>query len=191
MSTSSFHNGLPFHIDATHTVSSPAHIHTHSLSLFLSSIMHKTSAIFAAISLSLSLSLVSAHPHGHGALEKRATATCSKTYTPVAAGQYPAIDCVPFTQDPQVVEWLKLVDFTKTPVFPTSVDGACPTDITTLPQDRCWWTCQKCEASDDINSCPTAGSWGLTYDGKEVAGLGSSCPCSCSTVQFSGKNVLK
>ncbi|KAF9361634.1 chitin deacetylase [Mortierella sp. NVP85] len=119
-----------------------------------------------AFSLSLSLSLVSAHGnHGSfGALEKRAAATCSKTYTPVAAGSYPAIDCVPFTQDPQVQEWLKLVDFTKTPVFPTSADGVCPPDPSTLPKERCWWTCQKCEAPDDITTCPTTGTWGVTYD---------------------------
>ncbi|KAG0222348.1 chitin deacetylase [Mortierella sp. GBA43] len=121
-------------------------------------------SFFAAISLSLTLSLVSACGDGHTALEKRAAATCSTTYTPVAAGKYPAIDCVPFTQDPQVVEWLKLVDMTKVPVYPTSVDGACPADVNSLPKDRCWWTCQKCEASDDLTSCPTQGTWGLTYD---------------------------
>ncbi|KAF9956378.1 chitin deacetylase [Mortierella alpina] len=120
-----------------------------------------TFTAFAALSLSVSLALVSAHSH---ALEKRAAATCSTTYAPIAAGSYPAIDCVPFTQDPQVQAWLKLVDLTKAPVFPQSADGVCPPDPSTLPKEQCWWTCQKCEAPDDITSCPTPGTWGLTYD---------------------------
>ncbi|KAI1314363.1 chitin deacetylase [Mortierella claussenii] len=128
-----------------------------------------TSTLAAAISLSLSVSLASAHGHGHshGILDKRAAAApnnCPKVYAPVAAGKYPTIDCVPFTQDPQVQTWLKLVDFTKTPVFPPSNDGVCPTPATSLPQAQCWWTCQKCEAPEDITSCPTPGTWGLTYD---------------------------
>ncbi|GJJ77856.1 peptidoglycan-N-acetylglucosamine deacetylase [Entomortierella parvispora] len=116
------------------------------------------------LALSLSLSVVFAH--GSHDLEKRAatTATCSKTYQAVAKGSYPALDCTPFTQDPMVLEWLKLVDFTKTPVYPPSKDGACPTDLTTIPKDQCWWTCQKCEAKGDITSCPKPGTWGLTYD---------------------------
>ncbi|KAF9921011.1 chitin deacetylase [Linnemannia zychae] len=121
------------------------------------------------ISLACALSsVVSAHsaasghgPHSH---EKRQAPSCPTTYAPVAAGKYPAIDCVPFTQDPQVQEWLKLVDFSKTPVFPPSQKGVCPTDIASLPQNQCWWTCQKCEAPDDLTSCPTTGTWGLTFD---------------------------
>ena len=73
---------------------------------------------------------------------------------------------MPFTQDPQVLIWLKLVDFTKTPVFPPSANGVCPTNLASIPKEQCWWTCQKCEAPDDITSCPTTGTWGLTYDGK-------------------------
>ncbi|KAF9113860.1 chitin deacetylase [Mortierella sp. AM989] len=116
--------------------------------------------------LSLSLSIVLGHGHS---LEKRAAATCSTTYQPIAPGAYPALDCVPFVQDPQVQTWLKLVDFSKIPVFPPSKDGACPTDLTTIPKDQCWWTCQKCEAPGDITSCPTTGTWGLTYDDHEMA----------------------
>ncbi|KAF9979110.1 chitin deacetylase [Actinomortierella ambigua] len=119
-----------------------------------------TSALIA-----LSVSLTVAFGHGMHDLEKRAVASaCPKTYQPVAAGQYPALDCVPFVQDPQVQEWLKLVDFTKTPKFPQSKAGACPTDLTTLPKEQCWWTCQKCENPTDIVTCPTPGTWGLTYD---------------------------
>ncbi|KAI8597508.1 carbohydrate esterase family 4 protein [Dissophora ornata] len=129
------------------------------------------STFAAALSLSLSLSLVFAHgPQGHSILEKRAaTAVCETVYTPVDAGAYPDIDCVPFTQDPQVQTWLNLVNMTMVPVFPPSVvdentGSTCPTDTTTIPQDQCWWTCQKCDAPDDITSCPTTGTWGLTYD---------------------------
>ncbi|KAF8984160.1 chitin deacetylase [Podila verticillata] len=123
------------------------------------------STLASAISLTLSLTMVAAHPGGHGALEKRAaTATCSTVYKAVAAGGYPAIDCVPFTQDPQVQTWLKLVDMTKVPVYATSKDGVCPTDLTTIPKEQCWWTCQKCDAPTDIVSCPKTMQWGLTYD---------------------------
>ncbi|KAG0370648.1 hypothetical protein BC939DRAFT_503791 [Gamsiella multidivaricata] len=133
--------------------------------------MVKVSTTLFTISFSLSLSLVSAHGlgHSHGIdiLEKRAAAApsaCNANPPAVASGQYPVIDCVPSPQDPQVQTWLKLVDFTKTPVYPPSTDGVCPTDLTTLPKDQCWWTCQKCEAPNDITSCPTPGTWGLTYD---------------------------
>ncbi|KAF9922641.1 hypothetical protein BGZ65_009421, partial [Modicella reniformis] len=122
--------------------------------------MVKILPTLAVLSLSVSVTL----GHGTHNLEKRATATCSTVYKAVAAGFYPALDCAPFVQDPQVQTWLKLVDFTKTPVFPPSNKGACPTDLTTIPKDQCWWTCQKCEAPGDITSCPKTGTWGLTYD---------------------------
>ncbi|KAK3808455.1 MAG: carbohydrate esterase family 4 protein [Benniella sp.] len=121
--------------------------------------MVKILSVFAVLSLSASVSL----GHGLHKPEKRAVA-CSTAYKPIAAGSYPALDCVPFIQDPQVQEWLKLVDFTKTPVYPPSKNGECPTDLTTIPKDQCWWTCQKCEAPGDITSCPKTGTWGLTYD---------------------------
>ncbi|KAI1316394.1 chitin deacetylase [Mortierella claussenii] len=122
--------------------------------------MVKILPTLAALSLSLSVAL----GHSHHGLEKRGVATCSTTYAPVAANAYPALDCIPFVQDPQVQAWLKLVDFSKTPVYPPSKNGACPTDLTTIPKDQCWWTCQKCEAPGDITSCPKSGTWGLTYD---------------------------
>ncbi|KAG0046729.1 chitin deacetylase [Gryganskiella cystojenkinii] len=124
------------------------------------------------LALSASLTVAFAHS-GHtnfSTLEKRATEApepkgCAVTYAgPVAAGAYPVIDCIPFTADPQVQAWLKLVDMTKVPVYPLSNDGLCPTNLATLPADQCWWTCQKCEAPADITSCPTPGTWGLTYD---------------------------
>ncbi|KAF8926738.1 hypothetical protein EDD21DRAFT_174677 [Dissophora ornata] len=124
--------------------------------------MVKIVPTLAALSLSLSVVL----GHSVHSLEKRAAAasTCSTTYKAVATGAYPALDCTPFVQDPQVQAWLKLVDMTKVPVYATSKDGVCPTDLTTIPKDQCWWTCQKCEATGDITSCPKTGTWGLTYD---------------------------
>jgi hypothetical protein len=142
---------------------------------------------FGAISFSLAVSLFltaptvvegHGHPHGFGSLEKRAapsptragapqpTSTCKTAYAPIPAGGYPAMDCVPFIQDPQVQAWLKLVDFTKTPVYQPSANGVCPPNLSSIPKEQCWWTCQKCEAPTDITSCPTTGTWGLTYDGK-------------------------
>ncbi|KAF9300647.1 chitin deacetylase [Mortierella antarctica] len=109
------------------------------------------------------------HGHGHHMLEKRAATApepqgCSSTYTPVAAGAWPVLDCIPFIQDPQVQTWLKLVDMTKVPVYPLSNNGLCPTDLTTIPKDQCWWTCQKCDAPADIVTCPKQNTWGLTFD---------------------------
>ncbi|KAF9152893.1 chitin deacetylase [Linnemannia schmuckeri] len=119
----------------------------------------------ASLATALVLTLSAAAAHGPHMLEKRAAAaTCSTVYKAVAAGAWPALDCPPFVQDPQVQTWLKLVDMTKVPVFPQSKDGVCPIDKTTIPADQCWWTCQKCEAPTDITSCPKVGTWGLTYD---------------------------
>lgn len=118
-------------------------------------------------------------PYAHNSiLEKRAPSgpqhpeptTCTqKTYTtPIAAGAFPALDCIPFIEDPQVQDWLKLVDMTKVPSFPLSNDGACPAAGTT-PAAQCWWTCSKCVAPEDVTNCPQPGNWGLTYDGKFCA----------------------
>ncbi|GJJ70977.1 peptidoglycan-N-acetylglucosamine deacetylase [Entomortierella parvispora] len=85
-------------------------------------------------------------------------------YKALDPGEYPSLDCVPYTQDPQVQTWLKLVDMTKVPVYPQSnATAGCP-DLATIDPNRCWWTCQKCEAPTDITTCPTTGTWGLTYD---------------------------
>ena len=138
------------------------------------------------LALSASLAVVFAH-RGHSSLsvlEKRATQApeptgnnCVNTYPgPVAAGAWPLLDCIPFPEDPQVQAWLKLVDMTKVPVFPLSNDGLCPTNIASIPADQCWWTCQKCDVPADITSCPTTGTWGLTYDGKLPSFIFSSRP---------------
>ncbi|KAF9354144.1 chitin deacetylase [Mortierella sp. AD094] len=121
------------------------------------------------LAVSASIAVVFGHPaHSLNILEKRApNATadpCAVSYTPIANGSWPILDCVPFVQDPQVQSWLKLVDFTKTPVYPPSKNGVCPTDLTSIPAAQCWWTCQKCVDPNDIVVCPTTGTWGLTYD---------------------------
>ncbi|KAG0358482.1 chitin deacetylase [Podila minutissima] len=79
-------------------------------------------------------------------------------------GPVPRHGLHPFVQDPQVQEWLKLVDFSRVPVYPQSENGVCPEDKTKIPKDQCWWTCQKCDAPEDVTICPKAKSWGLTYD---------------------------
>ncbi|KAG0318635.1 chitin deacetylase [Dissophora globulifera] len=129
-------------------------------------------AISTLLALSATLSVVFGHGSGHSSLsilEKRATtapepAGCTTPYAPIAAGAYPALDCIPYTQDPQVVAWVAAVDMTKVPVYPLSADGVCPTDLTTIPAGQCWWTCQKCTAPGDITYCPQPNTWGLTYD---------------------------
>ncbi|KAI1316393.1 chitin deacetylase [Mortierella claussenii] len=118
--------------------------------------------------LALSASLSVVFGHGHSILEKRGTNTtadpCNVPYAPVATGAWPTLDCIPFVQDPQVQTWLKLVDFTKTPVYPPSNKGLCPTNVASIPAGQCWWTCQKCVDPNDIVTCPKTGTWGLTYD---------------------------
>lgn len=116
-------------------------------------------------SLTLIFTLSAVLAHGPQDLEKHGMAACGTAYKPVPAGKYPDMDCTPFVQDPQVQEWLKLVDFKKVPVYPQSKNGVCPEDLTKIPKDQCWWTCQKCDASEDITTCPKAKTWGLTYDG--------------------------
>ncbi|KAG0337077.1 hypothetical protein BG000_005848 [Podila horticola] len=81
--------------------------------------------------ISVTLSAVLAH--GPQDLEKRDVATCGAAYKTVPAGQYPDMDCTPFVQDPQVQEWIKLVDSTKVPVYPQSKNGVCPEDKTKIP----------------------------------------------------------
>ncbi|KAK3838148.1 MAG: family 4 carbohydrate esterase [Linnemannia gamsii] len=124
------------------------------------------------LALSATLSIVLGHKHGHShdleILQKRGTSAPEPTgcpaYAPVAAGAWPTLDCIPYPQDPQVQQWLKLVDMTKVPVYPLSNDGLCPAAGTIIPAGQCWWTCQKCTAPDDITFCPQTGTWGLTYD---------------------------
>ena len=140
------------------------------------------------LALSASLTVVLGHKQGHGfnVLEKRATAPPTPTatgsaaapepsgcpaYAPIATGAWPALDCIPYPQDPQVQQWLKLVDMTKVPVFPLSNDGVCPPAGTVIPADQCWWTCQKCTAPADVTYCPQVDTWGLTYDGNSLCGI--------------------
>ncbi|KAF8927884.1 carbohydrate esterase family 4 protein [Dissophora ornata] len=132
--------------------------------------MVKILTSFLALSAALSVVFGHAGHHALDILEKRAAvANPCPAYTAVPAGQYPTADCVPYVQDPQVQQWLKLVDFTKVPVFPASVvdkvtGSNCPANLATIPQNQCWWSCQKCVDPNDIVDCPTPGTWGLTYD---------------------------
>ncbi|KAF9907781.1 chitin deacetylase [Lobosporangium transversale] len=77
---------------------------------------------------------------------------------------FPPVNEVPPIDSPQMKQWLKDISFADVPTFPTHTGNPpiCPT-IDKIPADQCWWTCQTCPA-DDIESCPTPGTWGLTFD---------------------------
>jgi len=85
------------------------------------------------------------------------------------AASYPPPNAVPPVDSPQVKEWLKAVDLSKVPVFPThsGEPPACPA-VTSIPADQCWRSCQSCRG-DDVVACPAPGVMGLTFDdGKRV-----------------------
>ncbi|KAF9333679.1 hypothetical protein BG006_003293 [Podila minutissima] len=85
--------------------------------------MIKLLSTLTLISVTLSATLA----HGPQDLEKRDYPRASmQTWT-----------APPFVQDPQVQEWLKLVDFSKVPVYPQSENGVCPEDKTKIPKDQC------------------------------------------------------
>ncbi|KAF9438418.1 chitin deacetylase [Entomortierella beljakovae] len=80
------------------------------------------------------------------------------------AAAFPPVNEVPPVTSPEMVEWLKGLNFADVPNFPihTGNPPACPA-LTAIPADQCWWTCQTCPGTD-IESCPTPGDWGLTFD---------------------------
>ncbi|KAG0319734.1 chitin deacetylase [Dissophora globulifera] len=77
---------------------------------------------------------------------------------------FPPVNEVPPINSTEVKEWLKGLSFADVPVLPvhTGNPPACPA-LAQIPANQCWWTCQSCPA-DDIETCPTPGTWGLTFD---------------------------
>ncbi|KAG0198574.1 chitin deacetylase [Mortierella sp. GBA30] len=77
---------------------------------------------------------------------------------------FPPVNEVPPINSPEVQGWLKDLNFADVPKLPihTGNPPACPA-LAQIPADQCWWTCQTCPA-DDIETCPTPGNWGLTFD---------------------------
>ncbi|KAI7822058.1 hypothetical protein BC939DRAFT_398283 [Gamsiella multidivaricata] len=89
--------------------------------------------------------------------------------TVTAQGQFniaafPAVNEVPPVNSTEVKEWLKGLSFADVPALPvhTGNPPTCP-PLAAIPANQCWWTCQSCPA-DDIETCPTPGTWGLTFD---------------------------
>ncbi|KAG6874946.1 hypothetical protein C0992_005874 [Termitomyces sp. T32_za158] len=69
----------------------------------------------------------------------------------LSPANYPALDRVPPTDS----------DLVKHQTSP----GGCPNNTAAAADgDRCWWTCGGCTRQTDITECPTAMTWGLTYD---------------------------
>lgn len=85
-----------------------------------------------------------------------------KSYT------YPPTDLTLDVNDPIVKGWLNELDLSKVPNLPCSNNGVVnhnqPTCNTSMDPNQGSWTCQKYTALDDVQSCPTTGNWGLTYD---------------------------
>ncbi|KAI8602153.1 putative chitin deacetylase, partial [Dissophora ornata] len=77
---------------------------------------------------------------------------------------FPPVNVVPSINSLEVKGWLNGLSFADVPVFPihTGNPPACPA-LKDIPANQCWWTCQSCPA-DDIETCPTPGTWGLTFD---------------------------
>ncbi|KAF8078307.1 chitin deacetylase [Lyophyllum atratum] len=85
----------------------------------------------------------------------------------LAPANYPALDKVPPTDSPEVQQWIKDVAATgiTIPNIPVNNLGGCPNNTAAAAdQTRCWWTCGGCTRNTDVTECPTAMTWGLTYD---------------------------
>ncbi|KAG0268087.1 chitin deacetylase [Actinomortierella ambigua] len=83
--------------------------------------------------------------------------------------KYPPKDEIPNLKSPQMKKWMAEIDWSKVPKIPMSKANRpecpeCPEDKKKIPKDSCWWTCGGCVAKDDVEKCPKAKSWGLTYD---------------------------
>jgi len=78
---------------------------------------------------------------------------------------FPTVNAVPPVDTPQMKAWLKdinLADVPKLALHPGNPPAPCPLPAT-IPADQCWWTCQQCLGTD-IDRCPNAGDWGITFD---------------------------
>ncbi|ORZ20152.1 hypothetical protein BCR41DRAFT_295059, partial [Lobosporangium transversale] len=88
----------------------------------------------------------------------------------IDATKYPEKDQIPDVNHPQVKAWVAQIDWSKVPKIPVAESLAdarhfpkCPPkDL--VDKDSCWWSCDACEAKDDIVTCPNPDDWGLTYD---------------------------
>ena len=85
----------------------------------------------------------------------------------VIPSNYPKLDTVPPTDSAEVQQWIAEVQSSgiEIPDFSPTVAGGCPANPgPATDPTRCWWTCGGCTRQSDVTSCPTKGTWGLTYD---------------------------
>ncbi|KAF9935445.1 chitin deacetylase [Linnemannia zychae] len=83
--------------------------------------------------------------------------------------KYPEKDELPDVNHPLVKQWVSEIDWSKVPKIPRAKGKYpdcpdCPKSKKDIPKNACWWTCNGCVASDDIEVCPREKAWGLTYD---------------------------
>ncbi|KAI0274859.1 glycoside hydrolase/deacetylase [Gloeopeniophorella convolvens] len=80
---------------------------------------------------------------------------------------YPALDKPPPTDSPEVQAWIQEVQNSgvQIPGFAPTVAGGCPANPAAVADtSRCWWTCGGCTGPQDITTCPSKFTWGVTYD---------------------------
>ncbi|KAG0270539.1 chitin deacetylase, partial [Linnemannia exigua] len=84
---------------------------------------------------------------------------------------YPPRNKIPDVNSPQVKAWIAEIDWSKVPNIPVAAGLApetphfpkCP-PLAEMDRSTCWWSCYGCTAPTDIITCPSANTWGLTYD---------------------------
>ncbi|KAG6814013.1 hypothetical protein H0H92_003863 [Tricholoma furcatifolium] len=85
----------------------------------------------------------------------------------LSPANYPALDIVPPIDSDLVQQWIQEVNNSgiSIPDFAPSNPGGCPNNTAAAADTtRCWWTCGGCTRTTDVTECPTAMTWGLTYD---------------------------
>ncbi|KAG0290649.1 chitin deacetylase, partial [Linnemannia gamsii] len=122
------------------------------------------------------------HPHGYGGISRLEKTSedndsveaqrerNSHSRIRINVDQYPPKDQIPDVNHPQVQAWMKEIDWSKVPNIPVAPGlpdaprfPQCPPRAEVNPE-HCWWSCDECVQPTDVVSCPTVGSWGLTYD---------------------------
>ncbi|KAG0051105.1 chitin deacetylase [Gryganskiella cystojenkinii] len=98
------------------------------------------------------------HAHGVGSRSRMKTSI------------YPTKDELPDVNSPQVRAWVAQIDWSKVPKIPVAAPlpnvpnfPKCP-PVNLVDRSSCWWSCSGCVAKDDVVTCPSQTSWGLTYD---------------------------
>ncbi|TFK28125.1 glycoside hydrolase/deacetylase [Coprinopsis marcescibilis] len=86
----------------------------------------------------------------------------------VLANKYPEGDKVPAVNSPEVLQWMEEVQNSgiQIPALETTVEGgSCQANLP-LASDasRCWWTCNNCDAKEDVVECNQPNHWGISFD---------------------------